>query len=163
MKVNKRLYIPQVIIRQFSINDFPEVRALELDAFNEDNSMYYIELYQFFPDSFYVATVNNKVVGFVVGLIVERVGRIFSLAVLRDYRGSGIGKALLEKIIDVLEKKEVKKIRLEVRENNEVAKRLYKSMNFKEVGIIPYYYKDGGSAIVMEREGLSWKNYSRNL
>jgi len=154
------LYTPQVAIRQFSISDYSEVRALELNAFNEDNSMYYIELYQFFPDSFYVATVNNKVVGFVVGLVtVEKIGRIFSLAVLKDYRGNGIGRALLKKIIDVLERKGVMKIRLEVREDNEVAKNLYKSMNFKEVDIIPYYYKDGCSAIVMEREGLLWMNY----
>jgi len=154
------LYTPQVAIRQFSISDYSEVRALELNAFNEDNSTYYIELYQFFPDSFYVATVNNKVVGFVVGLVtVEKIGRIFSLAVLKDYRGNGIGRALLKKIIDVLERKGVMKIRLEVREDNEVAKNLYKSMNFKEVDIIPYYYKDGCSAIVMEREGLLWMNY----
>jgi ribosomal-protein-alanine N-acetyltransferase len=154
------LYTPQVTIRQFSISDYSEVRALELNAFNEDNSTYYIELYQFFPDSFYVATVNNKVVGFVVGLVtVEKIGRIFSLAVLKDYRGNGIGRALLKKIIDVLERKGVMKIRLEVREDNEVAKNLYKSMNFKEVDIIPYYYKDGCSAIVMEREGLLWMNY----
>lgn len=154
------MYTPQVAIRQFSISDYSEVRALELNAFNEDNSMYYIELYQFFPDSFYVATVNNKVVGFVVGLVtVEKIGRIFSLAVLKDYRGNGIGRALLKKIIDVLERKGVMKIRLEVREDNEVAKNLYKSMNFKEVDIIPYYYKDGCSAIVMEREGILWMNY----
>ncbi|HIH77766.1 MAG TPA: ribosomal protein S18-alanine N-acetyltransferase [Halobacteria archaeon] len=154
------MYTPQVTIRQFSISDYSEVRALELNAFNEDNSTYYIELYQFFPDSFYVATVNNKVVGFVVGLVtVEKIGRIFSLAVLKDYRGNGIGRALLKKIIDVLERKGVMKIRLEVREDNEVAKNLYKSMNFKEVDIIPYYYKDGCSAIVMEREGLLWMNY----
>lgn len=154
------MYTPQVAIRQFSISDYSEVRALELNAFNEDNSTYYIELYQFFPDSFYVATVNNKVVGFVVGLVtVEKIGRIFSLAVLKDYRGNGIGRALLKKIIDVLERKGVMKIRLEVREDNEVAKNLYKSMNFKEVDIIPYYYKDGCSAIVMEREGLLWMNY----
>jgi len=160
MKVNKKLYNSQILIRQFNLNDFSAVRELEVDAFNEDNSMYYIELYQFFPDSFYVATVNNKVIGFIVGLVtVEKVGRIFSLAVLKNYRSNGIGKALLKKIIDVLEKKGVKKIRLEVREDNEIAKNLYKSMNFKEVDTIPFYYKDGCSAIVMERVGSLWKNY----
>ncbi|VUT24814.1 MAG: putative N-acetyltransferase [Candidatus Methanolliviera sp. GoM_oil] len=155
-----------IVIRQFCPSDFPQVIEIEREVFDEDNTLFYMELSEFFPDSFYVACENQRVsrrkigdfavstregvMGFVLGLVtIEDEGRIFSLAVKEKYRGIGIGSSLLEKIMSVLEEKGVKRIRLEVKKDNIIAQTLYKRMGFVEKMIIPAYYKDGSDAILM--------------
>ena len=171
-----------IVIRQFCPSDFPQVIEIEREVFDEDNTLFYMELYEFFPDSFYVACENQRfsrhlkmfhfqdhespirlhqigdfaastrdgVMGFVLGLVtIEDEGRIFSLAVKEKYRRLGIGRSLLEKIMSVLEEKGVKRIRLEVKEDNIIAQTLYERMGFVKKMIIPAYYKDGSDAILM--------------
>ncbi|HEX2919585.1 MAG TPA: GNAT family N-acetyltransferase [Bacteroidales bacterium] len=58
---------------------------------------------------------------------------IHDLIVLTSYRGKGIGKLLLEKNIRIAEEElGCSKITLEVRNDNTLAKALYKSLGFKD-------------------------------
>lgn len=57
---------------------------------------------------------------------------IHDLVVLSDYRGKGIGKALLEHLTQVSVEKGYCKITLEVRDDNQTAQALYKSMGFSD-------------------------------
>lgn len=59
-------------------------------------------------------------------------------------------KALLEKVFDA---HSYKFWLLEVHELNEAARALYESLEFAEVGRRPRYYRDGGAAILYQREG----------
>ncbi|MCD6387125.1 MAG: GNAT family N-acetyltransferase, partial [Methanophagales archaeon] len=63
----------------------------------------------------------------------------------------GIGKALLRAALNELRRLRKSFVRLEVRESNFIAQNLYKSMNFTEIGYIPFYYWDGEGAIVMQK------------
>ena len=58
---------------------------------------------------------------------------IDEIYVLPEYRGRGIGSAFLEHLIS-LRGKELRRLRLEVEEENEGAIRLYRSLGFKELG-----------------------------
>ncbi|MCE4599167.1 MAG: ribosomal protein S18-alanine N-acetyltransferase [Desulfurococcales archaeon] len=78
------------------------------------------------------------------------VGHLVSIAVLREYRGRGIGSSLLSETIRVMRNVyKVESIFLEVRVSNEVAIRLYERYGFKKVRLIKGYYKDGEDAFVM--------------
>jgi len=105
-----------------------------------------------YAEVFLVAERNADVVGFIVAVPFSAVvSRIFALAVHPKHRGMGIGKALLRTALNELRRLRKSFVRLEVRESNFIAQNLYKSMNFTEIGYIPFYYWDGEGAIVMQK------------
>ena len=96
-----------------------------------------------------VAICDNKVVGY-AGLwrsIDE--GHITNIVTKKDKRGNNIGTQMLEKIISLARKKELKSVTLEVNEHNEIAISLYKKYNFQEVGKRKKYYNNVDDAIIM--------------
>ncbi|WIV21201.1 GNAT family N-acetyltransferase [Paenibacillus polygoni] len=58
------------------------------------------------------------------------------MALKEEYRGIGIGKALLQMMIDGLKEKEIKKVSLSVDPENSDAMKLYRRFGFKEVGMV---------------------------
>ena len=90
---------------------------------------------------FIVAEMDNKIVGNLtyVGGHRSRTKHTgeFGVSLLKDYWGLGIGKELMEYMIDwAIKGKVVKKINLRVREDNERAIRLYTKLGFKKEGVI---------------------------
>jgi ribosomal protein S18 acetylase RimI-like enzyme len=57
---------------------------------------------------------------------------IHDVIVLQAYRGKGIGRQLMNAIIDEARKRTCSRVTLEVRQDNGVAQRLYESLGFKE-------------------------------
>ncbi len=57
---------------------------------------------------------------------------IHDVVVLNEYRGKGIGQALLSNLINEAEKRGYCKLTLEVREDNPGAQKVYKNLGFKE-------------------------------
>lgn len=77
-------------------------------------------------------------------------GNINNIAVHPDYRGRGISKILMHRLIELAAQKGVKELYLEVRAGNLVAQNLYKSLGFKMIDIRKGYYADTDEdAIVM--------------
>jgi len=93
------------------------------------------------------------VIGFVVADLVpnhgQPLGHIKDLAVHPKYRGKGVGTALLRRGLDALYEQSVRSVKLEVRESNEGARRLYSRFGFQPLRRIPRYYDDGEDAIIM--------------
>ena len=89
-------------------------------------------------------------VGFIAGDVrrMEGVAWIATVAVLPEYRGRGIGAALLQACEAQIP---VNKIRLCVRPSNDVAIRLYERFGYAKVGEWTKYYNDGEFALVMEK------------
>ena len=56
---------------------------------------------------------------------------------------------MLEKIIDIAQKKELESVTLEVNEHNEIAIKLYEKYNFKKIGKRKRYYNNVDDAIIM--------------
>ena len=101
---------------------------------------------------YFVATYENKVVGFVGLWIIFQEAQITTIAVHPDYRGRKIGEKLLDFVIDYCEKQSVKNIILEVRVSNTIAQNLYYKKGFKKIGVRKWYYKDGEDALVMVKK-----------
>jgi len=139
-------------IRNFEMPDIRRVMEIEEESFLDGDAGLYLELYEEWPEGFLVAEKDNKILGFIVLVLTpEGDGRVFALAVDSGYRGRGIGRALLKTAFNVLRKRKIGYVQLEVRVSNQIARRLYRSVGFMETGFIPFYYKNGEGAIVMRK------------
>lgn len=99
---------------------------------------------------FYVAAINNEVVGYIGRY--EYVGEveILNFVVDEDYQRQGIGQMLFDKMLNEI--KEINKITLEVRRSNQKAINFYYKNGFKEIHVRKNYYKNGEDALVLIRE-----------
>lgn len=75
---------------------------------------------------------------------------IQTIAVAEHARGRGLGRLLMQALIEQARQQDVKQVFLEVRADNPVAITLYRSLGFEELGVRPGYYQpDDVDAIVM--------------
>jgi ribosomal-protein-alanine N-acetyltransferase len=91
---------------------------------------------------YFVAEISNVIVGYVGLWIIVDEGHISSIAVDPSYRRLKIGRALMQNIFDIAQKKQLKGLTLEVRASNIGAIELYKSFGFKTEGRRKAYYSD---------------------
>jgi len=79
-------------------------------------------------------------------------GDVQTIAVAEVARGRGIGRALLAELLAEAGRRGVRELFLEVRADNEVARGLYASVGFEEIGVRPRYYQpEDVDAIVMKQ------------
>jgi [ribosomal protein S18]-alanine N-acetyltransferase len=92
--------------------------------------------------SFLVAEADGeRIVGYVVALDAADEGEILNLAVAPATRRAGLGRALVQQMLDALSDRGVRQVYLEVRESNAPARALYAAHGFKEVGRRKQYYR----------------------
>ena len=97
-----------------------------------------------------VAEVGLEVAGYSVMWFAADEGEIGDIAVLPEMRGTGIGRTLLLECISVAAARGTRSLFLEVRETNDVARRLYATVGFCVVGVRKQYYTEPvEDAIVM--------------
>lgn len=73
-----------------------------------------------------------------------------TIAVAEHARGNGLGRLLMQALIERARQQDMKQVFLEVRADNSVAITLYRSLGFEELGVRPGYYQpDDVDAIVM--------------
>ena len=92
--------------------------------------------------------------GFILLRAAADEAEILSLAVLPAARRRGVGRRLLAEAIDRLVEAGVRRLVLEVAENNAAARGLYAGAGFAEVGRRPGYYRQGPrlvAALIMAR------------
>ncbi|MDR0865729.1 MAG: GNAT family N-acetyltransferase [Candidatus Symbiothrix sp.] len=66
---------------------------------------------------------------------------IHDVFVLKEYRGKGIGRQLMNAVINEAEKCSGSRISLEVRQDNGAAQNLYKSLGFEETEPSMFYWR----------------------
>jgi len=79
-------------------------------------------------------------------------GRLYAIAVRPERAGSGAGRRLAEAALDALDALGVRRVYLEVREDNAPAIGLYASLGFEPIAALPGYYGAGRSGVRMRRE-----------
>ena len=138
------------LIRRFTPTDYEKVIEIEKEAFNEFNPLLFMMAYDSASDGFLIAENNGCAIGFIVGVVsASDEVRILSLAVSPTYQNRGIATALLKKFIEIYRAKGILSIKLEVRASNLRAQKLYMSLGFNTVKIIPSYYTDGEDGFQM--------------
>ena len=79
-------------------------------------------------------------------------GDIANIAVLPHMRKRGLGKAILQKMLEQAKEKGAERLFLEVRESNEGAGALYEAVGFEKIGKRRnYYINPREDAVIMEK------------
>jgi ribosomal protein S18 acetylase RimI-like enzyme len=101
----------------------------------------------------YVAVSDDEICGAAVYLYRTgtKVARLYSLSVAPSHRGQGIASALLAAGEADAWARGCDRVRLEVRQSNATAIRLYERHEFRVMAQIPSYYPDGETAARMEK------------
>ncbi|MDO8554879.1 MAG: GNAT family protein [Candidatus Micrarchaeota archaeon] len=82
------------------------------------------------------------------GKMKERDNTLIGIAILKAYRGKGLGEKLLRAIIKLAkEKLKPKNIYLSVFADNKVAQNLYKKVGFRQFAIFPKWMKHKGKYV----------------
>lgn len=123
-------------ILQSDFDDFWNENILNSEL--ENSNSYYI-----------VAKLDNNIVGF--GGLWKSIDdiHITNIVTKKTLRNKGIGKAILNELINQAKNFGYNIITLEVNENNSPAISLYKKFGFEEVGVRKRYYNNTDNAIIM--------------
>ncbi len=119
-------------------DDFWSYSVLK-DELTSKNSTYFV-----------VKNKENKILGFAGIKTILDEAEIMNIVTKKDCRNQGIGNLLLDKIILEAKNKNIKKINLEVNENNTIAIHLYEKFGFNKDGERKNYYKNQ-NAILMSK------------
>ena len=141
-------------IREMTAADIEAVAQLEAGIFSMPWSA------QGFSDTLYredvlflVACENERLLGYVGVYCTADEGEITNVAVAQSARRCGVGRALLQQLIEKLAQRGIFRIVLEVRVSNEPAVCLYRQEGFAVVGTRKNFYeKPTEDAYVMVRE-----------
>lgn len=76
-------------------------------------------------------------------------GDVQTIAVAPAARGMGLGRGLMHALITESRRRGVSELFLEVRADNPIARSLYRSLGFEEIGVRPRYYRHGIDAVMM--------------
>lgn len=91
---------------------------------------------------FFIAKVDGKTVGYGGMYTVLDEGYVTNIGVLPQYRKQGIGKKIVNKLIDFSIEKGLTFLSLEVRVSNVAAINLYSSFGFEEIGKRKNFYSN---------------------
>jgi ribosomal-protein-alanine N-acetyltransferase len=148
-------------VRRFKPSDLDGVIRINRECLPENYStLFFMNLYKRFPETFIVAETNREIIGYIMCRIetgipsfkvlgIAKKGHVISIAVLPEHHRKGIGNQLIKKATRAMVNYKAKECYLEVRESNLPAIQLYKKLGFEVVRSIRNYYADGENAFVM--------------
>lgn len=151
----KRLSTARRCIREARASDLDALMALEDAAFASDrlsrramrhavHSPTQIVLVLIIGEDLAAAAIAGLRAG-------SAMARISSIAVSRTFAGEGLGHQLLEASEQRLRRHGIKTVRLEVRDDNAAAIRLYERSGYTQFGHYDDYYEDGASALRFQK------------
>ncbi len=128
-------------IRFMEERDIPSVAALEQACFSMPWSETSLkESMESGHTIFLVAEEQGEIAGYMGLYAVLDEGDVTNVAVDSPYRRRGIGRALLQYMIELARGRGIRVIHLEVRISNEPAKALYAQLGFQNIGLRKNFY-----------------------
>jgi ribosomal-protein-alanine N-acetyltransferase len=156
--------VGEYLIRRCENEDLNAVVEINMDTLPEHYSDYFFEsTLRELPESFVVAELDKKVVGYIMCKIeygfsnfrklgFVKKGHVVSVAVLQNHRGKGLGNALMLEGINGIMNRKGDEIYLEVRVSNKPAILIYQKLGFQIKSKLRSYYRDGEDAFLMALE-----------
>ncbi len=147
--------LPRALLRDMRRDDLPAVLDIERRSFAQPWSRAFFEKELATPFARLVVAVEEtlprpQVIGYTCRWRVTDEVHLLNVAVHPERRGLGYGRELVSAVVGEAEAARVRVIFLEVRAGNVVARRLYRLVGFKDLGVRRGYYGPGQDAIVME-------------
>ncbi|HTD69092.1 MAG TPA: ribosomal protein S18-alanine N-acetyltransferase [Gemmatimonadales bacterium] len=112
---------------------------------------------------FLVAERRGVVAGYIIAHSAADEGEILNLGVAAAHRRQGIGRALVERVLQELAGRGVRTVYLEVRASNAAARQLYESLGFGEVARRSGYYRRPVEDAVVLRAAIPAEGGSAKL
>ena len=138
-----------ISISKMQNSDIDSIFLLEKDCFQDAWSKETLtecvsnERYNIF-----VAKLDGEIVGYAGSVWGDEFADVTRIAVKKQYRAQGIGKMLLDKLIEDAFCRGANTVFLEVRANNEPAIRLYEKSGGEKFGTRKNYYGSGIDALL---------------
>jgi len=147
--------LPRAFLRDMRREDLPAVLDIERRSFAQPWSRAFFEKELATPFARLVVAVEEaaprpQVIGYTCRWRVTDEVHLLNVAVHPERRGLGHGRALVGAVIAEAEVARTRVVYLEVRAGNVIARRLYRQLGFKDLGVRRGYYGPGQDAIVME-------------
>ncbi len=155
--------IDSIVLRQATTDDVPAIMEIETPVFageawsfeamardvGDSNCFYLV------AEAHTDALGGDPIVVGYAGLLAPRGsgdGDIQTIAVLPEFRSSGLGRRLMTALLDEAEARNATRVFLEVRADNPHAISLYASLGFDEIAVRPGYYQpEGVDAVIMKK------------
>jgi ribosomal-protein-alanine N-acetyltransferase len=119
---------PQPWLRQHFIDELDSPHAFPLAAFDS----------------------SGRLVGYICPMQLLDEGHILDVAVDPALRGTGVGRLLVQQVLEDCRRGGASFVSLEARVSNYSAIGLYRKMGFIDVGRRKHYYENGEDALMME-------------
>ena len=146
-----------IVVRLMTMDDLDGVMLVELDSFRTpwSRSAFEDELSQNRLARYLVAVDNEAIIGYAGTWLVINEAHVTNVAVSGQRRREGIGRLLMEKLMDLSRDSGMDSMTLEVRVSNEAARHLYQQLGFVEAGLRKNYYTETKEdALILWREQL---------
>lgn len=146
----------QIILEEASIHHLNKLCQIEKECFNKEvfTKQQIAYLLNNHNSVGIIAKINKEIAGFIIGKIEidgkTLVGHILTIDVSLLHRRKGVAQRLLREIEMLLKKKGVKTCKLEVREDNIVALKLYEKLGYKKLVKIENYYS-GNHGVLLRK------------
>lgn len=152
-RIEKLIYKTSINIHRMAMEDLEEVIALESLVFGSHPDIESYKKACMRQENIYmVAKSSNQVIAYCTVVTSYETADLCNIAVKNEYRRNHIAQKLLSECILCCSSMNVKRIMLEVREDNIPALEFYKNMDFKEIGRRKGYYKEPyADAVIMEK------------
>ena len=135
-----------ITIEDASIRHLDKLYEIEMECFEREafTKQQIAHLLTDYDSVSLVAKVNGEIIGFIIGMVyLERnslIGHILTIDISPIHRRKGTAQKLLQEIEKIFTEKGVKACRLEVKEDNIAALRLYQKFGYKKVAKLKNYY-----------------------
>ena len=133
-----------ITVRPMVMTDVDGVMAVEHDSFLTpwSRSAFEEELAQNRLARYIVAVENGEIVGYAGTWLVINEAHVTNVAVSGQRRREGIGRLLMQKLMELARDNDMESMTLEVRVSNAAARHLYQQLGFVEAGIRKNYYSE---------------------
>ena len=147
----------EVIIRLAHERDLDAIMVIEHASFGSTawprDSMA-LELAPNPARHYFVAHDGDAMVGYGgISVVSGHHGDIMTIAVAEGHRGRGLGRQLMNRLLNVAKSQNATEVFLEVRADNQVAQALYRSLGFEQIDLRRGYYQpENVDAVIMKLE-----------
>ena len=133
-----------ITVRPMVMTDVDGVMAVEQDSFLTpwSRSAFEEELAQNRLARYIVAEENGMIVGYAGTWLVINEAHVTNVAVSSQRRREGIGRMLMQKLMELARENGMESMTLEVRVSNAAARHLDEQLGFVEAGIRKNYYSE---------------------
>ena len=136
-------YLPNCLVRWMLQRHMPEVLAIENASFEFPwTESEFLACVRQRNCVGLVAEVDDRVVGYVIYEMAKSKIRLLNLAVAPEWRRRGVGRHLVQKLVNKLSLQKRNRITLEVRETNLPAQLFFRSLGFRATSVLRNFYQD---------------------